>query len=334
MKAVGYTKSLPLTESNALEDIELPMPKVGNNDLLVRVEAVSVNPVDAKVRMRKEPESGHAVLGFDAVGVVEETGGGVTGFVKGDKVFYAGDITRPGTNAQYHAVDARLVGRAPKSLSATEAASLPLTSITAWEMLFDCFKLKEGDGEGDAILVIGGAGGVGSILIQLVKALTGLRVIATASRPDTREWCLEMGADEVVDHTRPLDEEMARLGIQPKYVAALTRTADHFDSIVALLKPRGEVCVIDDPGTLDVVKMKQKALSFHWEFMFTRSMFQTEDQKVQSDLLCRVAELVDQGRIKPTVKRVLPAMNAATLKEAHGIQESGTAIGKTVLPVE
>ncbi len=334
MKAVGYTKSLPLTESKALEDIEVPKPKIGSNDLLVRIEAVSVNPVDVKVRMRKEPETGHAILGFDAAGIVEETGDAVTGFSKGDKVFYAGDITRPGTNAQYHAVDARLVGRHPESLSATDAASLPLTSITAWEMLFDCFKLKEGAGAGETILIIGGAGGVGSILIQLVKALTGLRVIATASRPETRDWCMDMGADDVVDHSQPLEKEMARLGIEPRYVAALTRTADHFDSIVQLIKPRGELCVIDDPGTVNVAPMKQKALSFHWEFMFARSMFQTEDQKVQSDLLNRVAELVDQGRVRSTTQRTLPPLTAATLREAHEIQESGTAIGKTVLPVE
>ncbi len=331
MKAIGYTKSLTIDQALALEAIEIADPSLGARDLMVEVEAISVNPVDVKVRMRAEPESGHKILGFDAAGQVRAVGAEVTLFQPGDSVFYAGDVTRQGTNAALHAVDERIVGRKPTSLNMSEAAALPLTSITAWEILFDCFKLKEGAGAGEDLLVIGGAGGVGSILIQLAKRLTALRVIATASRPETIDWCRKMGADEIIDHRQSLPEQMRALGSEPRYVAGLTASDRHFDAIVELIRPRGEIALIDDPPGLEIAKIKPKALSFHWEFMFARSMFQTADMIAQHDLLNRVADLVEVGEIQTTATRNLGPMTVETLREAHRIQESGRAIGKTVL---
>ncbi|MEM7214184.1 MAG: zinc-binding alcohol dehydrogenase family protein [Pseudomonadota bacterium] len=331
MKAVGYTKSRPIDEINALEDIEIEKPEAEGRDLLVEVKAISVNPVDTKVRMRVEPESGYKVLGYDAAGVVTAVGLDVTGYKPGDEVFYAGDITRPGTNSEFHAVDERIVGRKPASLSMAESAAMPLTSITAWELLFDSFKIPEGGGSGESLLVIGGAGGVGSVLIQLAKALTGLTVIATASRDETREWVTKMGADHIIDHRQPIDEQVEELGLQPRYVAALTATDRHFEAIVNLIKPRGEICMIDDPENLDIMKIKQKALSLHIEFMFTRSMFQTEDIDAQQILLNRVAALLDDGAVVTTATSNLGPVNATNLIEAHRVQESGRAVGKTVL---
>lgn len=331
MKAIGYTKSLPINETGSLEETDIPEPVPGPRDIVVKVEAISVNPVDVKVRMRAEPETGHKILGFDAVGTVQSVGSNAEYYKPGDLVFYAGDVTRTGTNAELHAVDERLVGAAPKSISAANAAALPLTSITAWEMLFDCFKLNEGDGEGDAILIIGGAGGVGSIMIQLAKQLTNLRVIATASRPETVDWCKAMGADDIINHREPLVKQIAGLGIAPRYVAALTASDQHFDAIIELIKPRGEIGMIDDPENLPIAKIKPKALSFHWEFMFARSMFQADDMDAQRDLLNRVSELVDAGTIRTTATRNLGPLTLDTLKDAHQLQESGAVIGKTVL---
>ncbi|GAB5470262.1 MAG: zinc-binding alcohol dehydrogenase family protein [Rhodospirillales bacterium] len=331
MKAVGYRESHPIDHPEALEDIEVPEPQVGPRDLLVKVEAVSVNPVDVKVRARMAPESGHKILGFDAAGTVEAVGGEVSLFKPGDAVFYAGAIDRDGSNAALQSVDERIVGRKPTSLDMAGAAALPLTAITAWELLFDCFDLQEGGGAGEALLVIGGAGGVGSIMIQLAKALTGLRVVATASRDETRAWCRKMGADEIVDHRQPLATQMQALGLAPRYVAALTASDRHFDAIVELIAPRGEIGMIDDPAGLDISKIKTKALSFHWEFMFARPLFQTADMQAQHDLLNRVAQLVDAGRLQSTATNRQGAMSAASLREAHALQESGRAIGKTVL---
>lgn len=331
MRAVGYTKSRPIDDPLALEDIDIAEPSLRPRDLLVAVEAVSVNPVDVKVRMRAEPEKGYKILGFDAAGTVRAVGEAVTLFAPGDAVFYAGDITRPGTNAARHAVDERIVGPKPTSLGMAEAAALPLTSITAWELLFDCFDLEEGGGAGETLLVIGGAGGVGSILIQLAKVLTGLRVIATASRDETRDWCGRMGADEVIDHRQSLPGQLAAMGVQPRYVAALTASDQHFDALVELISPRGEIGMIDDPKGIDIAEIKQKALSFHFELMFTRAMFETADMDVQHRLLTRVAGLVDAGRLHGTAVRDLGRMSAETLRQAHRLQESGRAIGKTVL---
>jgi len=297
----------------------------------VEVRGISVNPVDVKVRANMQLNGAPRILGFDAAGIVKEVGSQTTRFQPGDEVFYAGDITRPGTNAAFLIVDERIVGRKPSSLGFAEAAGLPLTTITAWEILFDSFKLKEGEGAGESLLVIGGAGGVGSILIQLAKKLTSLNVIATASRSDTRRWVEKMGADYTINHRNPLDEEMKALGISPRYVASLTYTDKHFQAIEKLIKPRGHIALIDDPQSLDIVSLKPKALSVSWEFMFTRSMFQTEDMDAQHVLLNRVADLLDNGTLVSTVNKHGGILNVANLRSAHELQESGTAIGKTVL---
>jgi zinc-binding alcohol dehydrogenase family protein len=331
MKAIGYTDAGPISAENALVELEIDVPQPGPKDLLVEVRGISVNPVDVKVRTNMQPEGAPRILGFDAAGIVKEVGSETTRFRPGDEVFYAGDITRPGTNTAFHIVDERIVGRKPSSLGFAEAAGMPLTTITAWEILFDSFGLKEGEGAGEALLVIGGAGGVGSILIQLAKKLIGLTVIATASRSDTRAWVEKMGADHVVNHRRPLDEEMKALGISPRYVASLTNTAQHFASISDLIKPRGHIALIDDPKVLDILPLKRKAVSVSWEFMFTRSMFQTEDMDAQHLLLNSVADLLDDGTLISTVNRQGGTLSVASLRSAHELQESGTAIGKTVL---
>ncbi|MEM8716002.1 MAG: zinc-binding alcohol dehydrogenase family protein [Cyanobacteria bacterium P01_G01_bin.4] len=331
MKAIGYTDAGAIAAENALIEFETEIPQLGPNDLLVEVRGLSVNPVDVKLRANVQPNRGPRILGFDAAGIVKEVGSAVTRFRPGDEVFYSGDITRPGTNAEFHAVDERIVGRKPSCLSFADAAGMALTSITAWEILFDSFGLKEGDGADEALLVIGGAGGVGSILIQLAKTLTNLTVIATASRDETQTWVEKMGADRVINHRNPLDKELKVLGLAPKYVAALTHTDRHFDAIVELIKPRGHIALIDDPGTLDIVPTKPKALSISWEFMFARSMFQTEDMDEQYKLLNRVADLLDDGTLTSTVNRNNGPLSVETLRDAHEFQESGMAIGKTVL---
>lgn len=331
MKAIGHTQACPITAENALVELTVEKPEPGPRDLLVHVRGISVNPVDVKVRELMDPEGPHRILGFDAAGVVEAVGSVVTRFQPGDEVFYAGEFTRPGSNAQYQVVDERITGRKPSSLGFADAAALPLTAITAWEILFDGFKLNEGSGTGEALLVIGGAGGVGSILIQLAKKLTNLTVVATASRPDTRAWVEKMGADHIVNHRNPLNDEMKALGIQPRYVAALTQTDRHWGAIIDLIKPRGHIGMIDDPQNLDIAAIKLKALTLTWEFMFTRSMFQADDMDVQHTLLNRVSELLDKGTLVSTANHHGGVMSVENLMSAHERQESGSAIGKTVL---
>ena len=331
MKAIGYYQTGPINALGSLIQFEADKPKLEVHDLLVEVQGISMNPVDTKVRTRIAPENGIKVIGYDAAGVVREIGNKVSKFKVGDEVFYSGDLTRPGTNSEFHAVDERLVGRKPKSLDFAEAAGFPLTSITAWELLFDSLALKEGGGIGESLLILGGAGGVGSILIQLAKKLTGLTVIATASRPETIEWVKRMGADHVINHRESLVEQINELGIQPRYVASLNGTGQHFPAIVELIKPRGHMALIDDPEEIDIRLGKTKALSFSWEFMFTRSMFQTEDIEKQHELLNRVSELIDNGELISTMTNNLGDMSVETLKEAHIQQESGRVIGKNVL---
>lgn len=328
MKAIGYNEA---GSAENLAVVEVERPVIRPRDLLVEVKGISVNPVDVKLRGAVRPEGAPHVLGFDAAGVVVEIGDVVTGYKVGDEVFYAGDVTRTGTNAEFHAVDERIVGRKPANLDFTEAAGLPLTSITAWEMLFDAFRLPEGGGEGKTLLVIGGAGGVGSILIQLAKKLTGLTVIATASRPETQDWVRKMGADHVVNHRSDLAAQVADLGLVPSYVAALTATDQHYDAIVNLIAPRGQIALIDDPEALDIKAAKPKALSIHWEFMFTRSMFGTDDIGVQRDLLNRVADMIESGTLQSTMTERGEALTAEALRAAHLRQESGRVIGKQVL---
>ncbi len=331
MKAIGYNQAGPITAPNALIHFDAETPELGPRDLLVEVRGISVNPVDVKVRTMMGPDNGTKVIGYDAAGVVRKVGSDVSKFKVGDDVFYAGDITRPGTNSELHAVDERIVGKKPKSLGFAEAAGFPLTSITAWEILFDSFDLREGEGKGESLLIIGAAGGVGSILIQLARKLTGLSVIATASRPDTTEWVKKMGADHVINHRESLVDQVKALGLEPRYVASLNGTEGHFPAIVELIKPRGHIALIDDPQSLNIHSIKLKALTFTWEFMFTRSMFQTEDIEKQHELLNRVSELIDDGTLISTVTNNLGKVSVETLEEAHVRQESGRVIGKNVL---
>ncbi len=334
MKAIGYTSAGPIDREDALVDLELPRPVATGRDLLVAVEAISVNPVDTKIRKNVSPAEGEwKVLGWDAVGRVVETGADVTGFKPGDAVFYAGSLIRRGANSQFHLVDERIVGRKPKSLGDAEAAALPLTSITAWEMLFDRLDVRKPvPGAANAILIVGGSGGVGSIAIQLARALTDLTVIATASRPETQTWVKELGAHHVIDHSKPLAAEVAALGIgAPAFVFSITETQQHLKEIVELIAPQGRFGLIDDPATLDVVSFKRKAVSTHWELMFTRSIFETPDMGEQGRLLSAVADLIDAGKIRTTVTQTLSPINAANLKKAHAEIESGKARGKIVL---
>jgi len=334
MKAVAYKTPGPIDRADALLDITLETPVATGRDLLIKVIAVSVNPVDAKVRMGMPPEGSEwRVLGFDASGVVEAVGPGVQNFKPGDAVFYAGSLVRPGTNSEFHLVDERIVGRKPASLSDAEAAALPLTSITAWEMLFDRLDVRRLTPQGgNTILIIGGAGGVGSITIQLLRALTDLTVIATASRPETQNWVRECGAHHVVNHRQPLALQVEALGLgAPGFVFSTTQTDLHYADIVELIAPQGRFGLIDDPRTLDAMPLKLKAVSLHWEMMFTRPLFGTPDMAEQGKLLNEVAALVDAGRIRSTATEVAGKIDAATLRAVHARIESGTARGKIVL---
>lgn len=334
MKAIAYYRSLPINDPESLQDIELPEPVAGPRDLLVEVKAISVNPVDTKVRQNVAPEDGAAkVLGWDVAGVVKAVGSDVSLFKAGDKVYYAGSIARAGGNSELHVVDERIVGHMPKSLSFAEAAALPLTAITAWELLFERLQVREGKtAQGQSLLIVGAAGGVGSILTQLASQLTALNVIGTASRPQTQSWVRELGADLVIDHSQPLSEELKRAGhAQVTHVASLTETDQHFEQLVEALAPQGKLALIDDPKALDVTKLKRKSLSLHWEFMYTRSLFETADMLEQHKLLNRVAELIDAGTLKTTVGEHFGTINAANLRRAHALLESGTSRGKIVL---
>ncbi len=334
MKAVAYKTPGSIDRKDALQGITLEMPKAVGRDMLVKINAVSVNPVDAKLRFGAAPEGGEwRVLGFDAAGVVEAVGADVQNFKPGDAVFYAGSIARPGTNSEYHLVDERIVGRKPASLSNAEAAALPLTAITAWEMLFDRLDVKRPAPQGGKIiLVIGGAGGVGSITIQLLRALTDLTVIATASRPETQDWVGECGAHHVIDHRQPLAPQVKALGLgAPGFVFSTTHTDKHWADIVELIAPQGRFGLIDDPKELNVMPLKLKAVSLHWELMFTRSLFGTPDMAEQGKLLNEVATLVDTGRIRSTITEVAGKIDAATLCKVHAQIESGSAFGKIVL---
>ncbi|MES2263344.1 MAG: zinc-binding alcohol dehydrogenase family protein [Pseudomonadota bacterium] len=334
MKAVAYHASHPIDHADALVDIELPAPQAAGRDLLVEVRAISVNPVDTKIRRNVAPADGQPkVLGWDAAGVVRAVGPDVTLFKPGDEVWYAGSLTRAGTNSELHLVDERIVGHKPARLDFGQAAALPLTAITAWELLFERLGASRDKGiHGKSLLVIGAAGGVGSILVQLARQLTGLTVISTASRPDTAAWVRELGAHHVLDHGKPLHEEIARLGLPPvDYVAALNQTGEHFAAIAELIAPQGKLALIDDPDNLDVRLLKKKSVSLHWEFMFTRSMFETADMQQQHALLNDVAQLVDSGVLKTTLGERYGAINAANLKRAHALIESNRAMGKIVL---
>ncbi|MDG1581443.1 zinc-binding alcohol dehydrogenase family protein [Pseudomonas sp. GOM6] len=333
MKAIAYYQNLPIDQPEALIDVELPAPQPSPRDLLVEVRAISVNPVDTKIRRNVAPEAGQAkVLGWDVAGVVRAVGNEVKQFRPGDKVFYAGAIDRAGGNSELHLVDERIVGRMPGSLDFARAAALPLTAITAWELLFERLQVREGQGDDQNLLVMGAAGGVGSILLQLARKLTNLTVIGTASRPETQAWVTELGAHHVIDHSQPLLPQLQALGIeQVDMVASLTHTDLHFDALVEALRPQGRLALIDDPAQLDVIKLKRKSLSLHWEFMYTRSLFQTADMVEQHRLLNRVAQLIDDGVLRTTLGEHFGSINAANLRKAHSLLESGRAKGKIVL---
>ncbi|MDQ2187245.1 zinc-binding alcohol dehydrogenase family protein [Alcaligenaceae bacterium A4P071] len=334
MKAIGYYRNLPISDAESLVDLTLPDPTPGDRDLLVDVRAVSVNPVDVKIRANKAPDDGQPkVIGWDAAGVVRSVGKDVTLFKPGDKVWYAGSLVRPGTNSELHIVDERIVGPMPTTLDFAAAAALPLTTITAWELLFDRLKISQSKEKSDAtLLVIGAAGGVGSILVQLARQLTGLTVIGTASRPETTKWVSDLGAHHVIDHTKPLSEELKRIGFDGvDYIIGLNQTDAHFDEIVASINPQGHLALIDDPDLFDFRKLKMKSVSLHWEFMFTRSMFSTPDQIRQHELLKRVASLIDSGVLRTTLNETLGTINAANLRRAHELIETNRARGKIVL---
>lgn len=334
MRAVAYQNSLAIDQPQSLIDIDLPEPVAQGHDLLVEVKAISVNPVDTKIRRKVQPEAGqYKVLGWDAAGIVKAVGDAVSQFKVGDEVFYAGDLTRAGTNSEFHLVDERLVGLKPKTLSFEQAAALPLTSITAWEALFDRLNISSSNlTQTGTILIIGGAGGVGSIAIQLLRALTGLTIIATASRPDSMSWCQKLGAHVVLDHSQSLTEQFNAQQLQaPQYVFSTTHTDQHLQAISEIIAPQGALVLIDDPEQLDISMLKRKSIAIHWEFMFTRSMFQTPDMQAQGDLLNKVAQLVDDGKINSTQNQNFGTINAKNLQKAHALLESNQSIGKIVL---
>jgi zinc-binding alcohol dehydrogenase family protein len=338
MRAVAYTKSLPVTDPDVFVDVDLPRPQPGPRDLLVKVAAVSVNPVDFKVRKRDDPGGKPKILGYDAAGTVEAVGREVTLFKPGDAVFYAGVITRPGTDSELHLVDERIVGRKPKTLGFAEAAALPLTAITAWELFFDRIGVKEGPGvDKRSLLVVGGAGGVGSIAIQLARALTGLTVIATASRPETVEWVKKLGSHHVVDHSKPLAGQLAAIGFpEVDIVASFVGSRGHAGALIDLLAPQGRFGLIEGDGladltVADIAKLSPKCASLHFEFMFARPRYETADMIRQHEILNAVADLIDRGKVKTTMTRRFTPINAMNLREAHATVESGRMIGKIVL---
>lgn len=334
MKAVGYQKSLPVEDANSLIDFDAAKPEPKGRDIRVAVKAISANPVDYKVRKRAAPPEGeYKILGFDAAGVVDAVGPDVSLFKPGDEVFYAGSILRQGTNSEFHLVDERIVGNKPKSLSFAQAAALPLTSITAWELLFDRLGAVPGKSvDPRTLLITGGAGGVGSILIQLARRLTGLTVVATATRPESQKWCLDLGAHAVIDHGKPMKEQIEKLKVPPvALVASLTYTDQHYKAIAELMAPQGKFGLIDDPPEFTMSAFKGKAISVHWESMFTRSSFQTPDMIAQHMLLNDVADLIDKGVLRTTLDQTFGTINAANLKRAHALLESGKSRGKIVL---
>jgi len=339
MKAIGFYQFLPVENPESLVEVEITDPEPGARDLLVRVKAVSVNPVDVKIRSRLATvETEPKIIGWDVAGVVESIGSEVSLFQVGDEVYYAGDITRPGCNSQYHLVDERIVGRKPASLSFEAAAAMPLTTITAWEALFDRLGVEKGAPDRQdrkSVLVIGGAGGVGSIAIQLAKKVAGCKVIATASRDETAEWCRANGADEIIDHHKPFAEEFKRIGAdEVDYILCFNSTEKHIQNMADVIKPQGRICTIvetKDNQPLNINIFQGKSVGFMWELMFTRSMFNTPDMQAQHDLLNEAGRLLDEGVLKTTLTENYGPLTAENLRKAHGKIESGSMIGKLVL---
>jgi NADPH2:quinone reductase len=338
MNAIGFKTSLPITDPDSLTEFEIEKPEPTGQDILVRVLAISVNPVDYKVRknsLKDKTQETPKVIGWDAVGIVESVGDAVSLFKEGHLVFYAGDINRPGSNQEYQLVDERIVGFAPESLSKEAAAAMPLTSLTAYEILFDRLRLSRERDQGKTVLIIGGAGGVGSIAIQLAKKLLGLTVIATASRPSTAQWCTSMGADFVVNHTN-LIEEMTSIGhAEVDIILDFVDANQYWDAFVTLIKPQGQIGSISDPSApVNLRQLKSKSVSFHWELMFTRPMFYTSDMIRQQEILNIISELLDNGTLQSTLTTTLKGFTAANLQQAHQLLESGKTIGKVVVAFE
>lgn len=331
MRAVAFERSLPVSDPDCFVDVEIAQPEPGQRDLLVRVHAVSVNPVDVKVRAGGDPPGGRRILGYDAAGTVVATGSAVSLFAVGDDVYYAGSLIRPGADAEYHIVDERIVGRKPRSLDFAEAAALPLTAITAWELLFHRIGVAM-DGDRRSLLLVGGAGGVGSIAVQIARTLTKLTVIATASRPETAAWCRSLGTHHVIDHTRAFGPQLAALGFEGvDIVLGLNKTAGHWPEITATVAPLGHIGVIDGIGEGDLAPLRAKGGSLHFELMFTRSRFETPDMIAQHELLDEVARLVDEGKLRTTLSHVVGPIDATHLREAHRLVETGRTIGKICL---
>ena len=335
MKAVGLYRNLPIDDPESLVDLEVPKPAPSARELLVEIKAISVNPVDYKVRARPDPNAQlPRILGWDAAGVVREVGPGVQLFKPGDEVCYAGSIHKPGANSEYHVVDERIVGHKPRKLGFAAAAALPLTTLTAWEGLFDRLGIsRSGADRGKTVLLIGAAGGVGSIAIQLAKKLAGLRVVATASRPESSQWVKELGADAVVDHTGDLAAQMQALGVaEADYIFCLTDATPYFPRFAPIIRPQGKLClIVSMSGAVELTSLMQKSASIHWELMFTRSLFQTADMQRQHEILEEVATLIDDGTLRTTLAESLGAINAANLRRAHLMLERGRTIGKLVL---
>lgn len=333
MKAVGLYRYLPITDPESLLDLEIPKPTPQGHDVLVRVVSISVNPVDTKVRSPKERvEKEPKILGWDVAGIVEETGPDATLFKKGDEVFYAGSVTRQGANSEYHLVDERIVGRKPKTLSFAEAAALPLTSLTAWEALFERLGIPETGNENTNLLIIGAAGGVGSIAIQLAKR-AGLTVIGTSSRPESTKWIEERGADFVINHYEEFVPQLKQLGREGvDYILCLNRTDMHWDSMAQAIKPQGKICSIyETDEKLNLFPLFNKSVTFVWELMFTRAMFGTPDMIKQHEILTKISDMIDSNVLKTTVNEVLTPINVENIRKAHAMLEEGKTIGKIVL---
>ena len=334
MKAIGYAESLPIEHERALFEIDIPVPEVEPQDLLVRIHAIGMNPLDSVDRLRRAGTvEKPLVLGWDASGIVESVGAEVTRFRPGDAVYYSGALNRQGSNAEYGVVDQRVAALKPETLSFKQAAALPLTAITAWECLFDRFKVPMGKRPtDDAILVIGAAGGVGSMVVQLAGRLTNLHIIGSASRPESEQWVRELGAHDVIDHSKPLSQELQRIGRPTvRYILSLTHTDSHWDQIVASVAPQGEICLIDNPVGIDVMKLKRKAAAVHLEMMFVRVLFPGPDMVQIHRLLTDVASMVDEGLIRSTFAEDFGMLSVASLRRAHAAIESRRTIGKIVL---
>jgi zinc-binding alcohol dehydrogenase family protein len=332
MKAVAFTHSLPITAEDALIDLDLPEPTPRRFDVLVEVKAVSVNPVDTKVRRRSEPLGEPRILGFDAAGIVRAVGSNVTNFGIGDEIYYAGAVDRPGSNAEFQVVDERIAARKPKTLTFAEAAALPLTTLTAWEMLFESFSIRRDRVRRDTLLIIGGAGGVGSMAIQLARRLTGLTIVATASRTETAEWCSALGAHHVINHHHDLAAQLDTIQlIAPAYIFCTNQVEHHWRALTALLAPHGRIGLIDSTASLDLSGIFNKSASIHMGYMFARSLHQSDDMIEQHNILQTVSRLIDQGILRTTMTIPMGQINAANLRRAHAAIESGSARGKIVL---